>query len=761
LQPTNAKNGSNGQARTRGVLLINVGTPDAATVPAVRRYLREFLSDPMVIQLPPRWKWMQGSLARFIALVRGPRSARKYAEIWTDRGSPMRVIMDDQAAALQKTLPANWRVFTAMRYGQPAIADVLQQIADAGISELVVIPLYPQFSQTTSGTVVQEVYRVLKERALHINTTTHSSWHDDASYVNAQARQLADYITDHNLTPKSAFLLFSAHGLPVSYIERGDPYQRHITNTVRLVRQRLGWPESRCSLAYQSRLGPAEWLKPAAGTVLRELLETGEKQIAVCPISFTVDCLETLEEIGMEYRDFVASRGGTLHLSPALNADDRFINALKNLATRGPQPVLDWGEKHAPLLDFAAEAQPEQDQGLDQLVLLGVSLPSVIGPGQGPELVYTDEDTLACVKKPHDEVHGLLKAIHSEGLVREAFFWNTCHRFECYAWLPSSHGTERDCAVADLRQRLFGAAADSPAINTFFGADAWHHMMRTIAGLNSGLPGDKDVVEQFQTAFRLAESAGAAGVRSRTMVEEAVGVARAVRAETAWGRLDPGYCFAALERIHESLPLKLANCRHVIIGGSTTSRSIIQTLYEHYDVKEPSVTLVYRNHQGGQMKLLRKAVGHGRRLRVQSYNTSEVLAAIADADVLFYGVDRDEPILTAEMLAGLRDFNERPLTIIDFNTNGSTAGVRELPGVTLWDADQLATEVEAYGNTMATREEFPAVVREAEAWITEHRPQGVITSLELPCETDATASSPACQRCGRVMEPEAARRSAT
>jgi hypothetical protein len=146
---------------------------------------------------------------------------------------------------------------------------------------------------------------------------------------------------------------------------------------------------------------------------------------------------------------------------------------------------------------------------------------------------------------------------------------------------------------------------------------------------------------------------------------------------------------------------------------------------------------------------------------VQSYTTPEVLAAIADADVLFYGVDRDEPILTPDMLTGLRDFSERPLTIIDFNTNGSTTGIRDLPGVTLWDADQLAREVDAYGSTMATRDEFPTVVREAEAWITDHRPQGITTQLELPCETDTSASSHACQRCGRVMEPQAARRSAT
>lgn len=746
-------------SRKGGVLLVNVGTPNSPSVADVRKYLCEFLSDPLVIRLPRLMRWFQPTLARLIATRRAPHSAEKYRQIWTDRGSPLKAIMEDQAAALEAQLPAGWRVFSCMRYGQASIGETLRSIAAAGIEEIVVIPLYPQYSGTTTGTVTQELYRALHEAGLHLGVTVRNTWYDDAGYLNAQAHRVADYAREHDLHPDNAVLLFSAHGLPVSYIRAGDPYQEQIVRTVELVRERLGWPEARARLAYQSRLGPSEWLKPDLTATLDALGEAGEKRVLVCPISFTVDCLETLEEIGLRGGEDYARRGGKLYVCPALNDDRRFIGALKHLVFRGSHPVTKWSAGHRPLIQtsrgsgLSDNSKRPGDTGLDRLVMLGVSLPNRIGSGAGPRLVYTDADGLACVKKPHNEVQAFLGELGHDAQVAEAFVWNTCQRFECYVWLRSAQSAaQRDCVVADLRARVFDAAPDE-RVNVLFGSAAWHHLMRTIAGLNSGLPGDKDLVEQFTVAAQLAERANTAGPHLEALLEQATVLARDVREKTAWGRIDPGYCYAALSQVEPRLALKLANCRHVVIGGSATSRSILETLYQQYHVKERQVSLVYRNHQGGQMKQLRKAVGHGRRLRVNSYDEPAVLEAIADADVVYLGIDRTEPVLDAGALRELRDFGERPLTILDFNTAGSTIGLEALAGVTLFSARALEAEVDRFAEALCARDEFPRIVEEAEAWIQQRTPGGVIPSLELPCQNGGATDDahPTCTRCGRMF----------
>ncbi|GAF84013.1 unnamed protein product, partial [marine sediment metagenome] len=233
--------------------------------------------------------------------------------------------MEDQAAALGERLPSGWRVFLGMRYGRPSISDALREIASLGIEELVVVPLYPHFSQTTTGTVVHEMYRVLREEALHINVSARTTWYDDAGYVNGQAHLIADYARSRDLCPSNVFLLISAHGLPASYTRRGDPYARQVHRSVGLIVERLGWPAERHSLAFQSRMGPGEWLKPDLPTALKDLADKGERRVLVCPISFAVDCLDTLEEIHIRAREDFAAMGGELFVCPALNTYGRFI----------------------------------------------------------------------------------------------------------------------------------------------------------------------------------------------------------------------------------------------------------------------------------------------------------------------------------------------------------------------------------------------------------------------------------------------------
>jgi ferrochelatase len=750
--PTSAPNQDTEIAkRQRGVLLVNVGTPDSPDVAGVRRYLAEFLSDPLVIQLPLLMRWLQRPLARLIAWRRAPQSAEKYKLIWTDRGSPLRTIMQDQAAALAQQLPDDWDVFLGMRYGAPSIADALAEIARREITELVVVPLYPQFSRTTTGTVVNEVYRVLKRDALHINVNARTTWHDDAGYLNAQARLIADFAHQRQLAPDSALLLFSAHGLPVSYIERGDPYERQLTQSVRLIAERLGWPSERYDLAYQSRMGPQEWLTPSLTDRLQTLAEAGERQVLVCPISFAADCLETLEEIHLRAAEQFDAAGGTLHVCPALNADPRFIDSMRQLVLRGPRPVVTWSRGHEPLLRPQNSASAA-DPSLDRLVMIGVSMENRVGSGRGPDLAYSDADGLACAKKSHADVESFLSSLRTDANVREAFVWNTCYRFECYVWLESSGRASSECAVAAVRRALFAQEGPGVRVNVLFGRNAWHHLARTIAGLNSGLPGDKDIVAQFRTAFQAAERAQTAGPRAEALVQQAIALAEEVRQETDWGRLDPGYCHAALAQVQAQLPRRLANLRHVVVGGSTTSRSVLDALYTHFDVKEPNVTLVYRTHQGGQMKLLRKAVGRGRRLRVQAYTEPSVQAAIADADVVYFGIDRAEPVLDADAVRALRDLTARPLHIVDFNTAGSTTGLESTPGVRIWTAPQLDIEVAAFADALCGGEEFPRIVSEAEAWIEQRVPAPVAPSVEFPCQHRDDQGHPNCARCGRLLE---------
>ncbi|MEE9296277.1 MAG: ferrochelatase, partial [Phycisphaerae bacterium] len=515
---------------------------------------------------------------------------------------------------------------------------------------------------------------------------------------------------------------------------------------------------------FQSRLGPTRWLGPDTKERLAELAEMGEKRVLVCPISFTVDCLETLEEIGLRYREILAAKGGQLYLCPCLNTYKPFIAALKNLVLHGSQPMTSWGcgtgfpagqvtgWKACPTLLSSASVDESEmettDADLKSLVMIGASLPNRVGTGRGPRLHYSDPDELCCVKKSHEEVHAFLEKIRAEGSVREAFVWNTCHRFEFYGWLKNPEDVpDRECVIGRTWHQLFPEVPDALRVNVLFESQAWHHLMRTVAGLNSGLPGDRDVTAQLQTAQRLADHAGTGGPRSRRLVERAVAMERELRNETAWGRYDPGYCLAAFSRIRKATGLKPAECRYTAIGGSTTSRSVLEMLSDAFDVPKRQMTIVYRGHKGGQMKLLRAAIGNGKRVRVQSYGEPAVIRAIAQSDVVFFGTDRDEPVLDAQSLRQARDFTQRPLIIIDFNTFGSTSGVETIEGVTVWKADRLEQEVGAYADAMCAQEDFIHAAREADAWIESRMPELSTPYFEPPCKRAGGASPPVCRHC--------------
>ncbi len=711
--------------RRTGVLLINLGTPHGPDVRAVRRYLAEFLSDPFVIRLPQGLGWLNGCLGRMIALFRARSSSEMYRKIWTDHGSPLRTITEEQTEALRESLPNGWQAYYAMRYGRPSIGQTLRAIEAAGIEELVVLAMYPHYSGPTTGTALQVLHEHLAQVGHKMHITVRPTWHDDRGYIQAQADLIDQFAGSKHLTPADTFLLFSAHGLPVSYVRRGDPYVEQVVRSVELVRRRLGWPEHRASMAYQSRFGPVKWLSPFTSERLDELAQTGERRILVCPISFTADCLETLEEINLRYRKSVEQAGAELYLCPALNTYKPFIEALKNLTLRGPRPIAEHGPECGPgnkpvprkaVRRGSASEQPD----VGALVMIGASLCGRLGPGQGPRLAYSGAEGFRSVKRPQCEVPNLLRSILSETPIHEAWLWNTCRRMELYGWLDGTGAKNgRADAIIRIRRHIFGhQEPEGIRVNVLYGTDAWHHLLRTAAGLNSDLPGERDVVHQLEAAFRLADRAESAGWFAEGLIANALSLERQLRLDTGWGKFNPDYPFAALNRIVESTNGSLSDCRITVIGGSTTSAGVLRTFTERFDVPSRQLTLLYRGHRhGGQIKILRQAIGRGRRIRVQSYEEQAVLRAVGEADIVVFGVDRDNPVLTLDLLRGGRDWTSRPLTIFDFNLFGSTTGLEALPGVTVYEAPRLEAEVAAFADRMHASDGFAKALQAAEMWI--------------------------------------------
>lgn len=317
-----------------GVLITNLGTPDEPTAAAVRRYLAEFLSDPRVIETPRViwWPILHGIILR----TRPRRSAHAYGKVWTDNGSPLLDITRKQAAAVQEDLgdrvPGPVRVEVAMRYGNPSIPYALERLKQAGIQRLLVFPLYPQYSATTTASTVDAVTSVLRTWRWLPESRVINHYHDDPGYINA----LVESIRNHRASrDKAEKLLFSFHGLPKKYFLSGDPYYCECLKTARLVAEQLELKDEEWQVTFQSRFGLMEWLQPYTDKTLIQWGKSGIGSVdVICP-GFSADCLETLEEINIQNRDFFISNGGK-HYSyiPALNDDGAHISALTDIILR-------------------------------------------------------------------------------------------------------------------------------------------------------------------------------------------------------------------------------------------------------------------------------------------------------------------------------------------------------------------------------------------------------------------------------------------
>jgi protoporphyrin/coproporphyrin ferrochelatase len=316
-----------------GVLLLNLGGPDK--LEDVRPFLYNLFSDPEIIRLPS--PLLQAPLAWLISTLRFKKSQENYKKI--GGGSPLRRITEAQGQALRSQLQQSGHdvnVYVGMRYWNPFTEEAIAQIKRDKIEELVVLPLYPQFSISTTGSSFRLLDRLWQRdpELQKIKYTVVPSWYDNAGYLQAMANLIATKL-DQVKNPSEAYIFFSAHGVPVSYIEEaGDPYQKEIETCAALIMQKLNRPNP-YKLAYQSRVGPVEWLQPYTDVAIVELAEQGVKELVVVPISFVSEHIETLEEIDMEYREIAEHAGiETFARVPAPDTDPAFIQALADVVTK-------------------------------------------------------------------------------------------------------------------------------------------------------------------------------------------------------------------------------------------------------------------------------------------------------------------------------------------------------------------------------------------------------------------------------------------
>lgn len=312
---------------TIGVLLINLGTPDAPEERAVRRYLAEFLSDPRVIELP-KFAW-KPILHGFVLRTRPRRSAEAYNKIWTNEGSPLRVIAHRQAEALRKRLP-RVSIHYAMRYGHPGIAAAMERMAGEGCGRILIAPLYPQYSAATTATANDAVFGALARMRWQPAVRTLPPYYDDPLYIEAVKKNVERQLEALGFEPDR--LLLSFHGMPRRTLELGDPYHCQCQKTARLLGEALG---RRVDVTFQSKFGRAEWLGPATDATLGAYPRQGIKRVAVAAPGFSADCIETLEELGIRgKRTFEHAGGEHFALLDCLNDSRESIAMLERLISR-------------------------------------------------------------------------------------------------------------------------------------------------------------------------------------------------------------------------------------------------------------------------------------------------------------------------------------------------------------------------------------------------------------------------------------------
>jgi ferrochelatase len=329
-----------GSLRRIGIIVTNLGTPDAPTAPALRRYLKQFLGDPRVVEIPrPIW-WL--ILNGIILNTRPAKSAAKYAKVWLeDGGSPLRYWTEQQAKLLAQTLSKDGHepveVAWGMRYGKPSIESAILELRAKGCDRLLFFPMYPQYAASTTASSIDAIADTFRRLRNVPGLRTVRNFHDHPAFISALASNVRKHWSQHGRPDK---LVMSFHGVPRYTLDKGDPYHCECLKTGRLLADALGLKPEEWIVTFQSLFGRAEWIKPYTEPTVRELAKTGTRRIdVICP-GFPADCLETIEEIGMEVRDAFLEEGGeTYHYIPALNGGEEWIAAMAQIAN---EQLLGW-----------------------------------------------------------------------------------------------------------------------------------------------------------------------------------------------------------------------------------------------------------------------------------------------------------------------------------------------------------------------------------------------------------------------------------
>lgn len=353
---------THGNVAKTAIALVNLGTPDEPTAPALRRYLKQFLSDPRVVEIPQAawWPILNGIILPF----RSRKSAEKYASIWSSEGSPLRVHTQKQAALLRGYLGERGHqveVVYAMRYGNPSLPEVLDKLKADSCDRILVLPAYPQYSGTTTASIFDTVFKhyARVRNVPELRFVKH--YHDHEAYILALKKSVNEYWDTHGRPEK---LIMSFHGVPKRTLLLGDPYHCESHKTARLLAAQLCLPPDQYVVTFQSRFGKAEWLQPYTAPTLHKLAKEGVGRVdVICP-GFTSDCLETLEEIGIEAkRDFLTAGGKEFHYIPCLNEAPFWISALADIAE---QHLVGWPTMLTPQMreDLKQEAETGRKQAL-------------------------------------------------------------------------------------------------------------------------------------------------------------------------------------------------------------------------------------------------------------------------------------------------------------------------------------------------------------------------------------------------------------
>jgi len=319
-----------GASPRQGILLCNLGTPDAPRPTELRRYLKEFLSDPRVVEFPRLLWWMILNL--IILRIRPRRSAKLYQSVWTDAGSPLMMYSQGQVKAVKQRLAekhGDIPVVLGMRYGNPSMDSAIKELTDQNVRDIIVLPLYPQYAGATTGSTFDAIAKTFTQLRWVPELQFINGYHKSDAYIEALCSTIKYHTEQHGQPDK---LIFSYHGTPERYLKNGDPYHCFCHQTTRLVCEKMGLDKERVMTTFQSRFGREPWLQPYTDKTLKQLPEDGVKHVAVICPGFSSDCLETIEEINMEAREsFLESGGEHFHYIPCLNDDPVHIDALVSI----------------------------------------------------------------------------------------------------------------------------------------------------------------------------------------------------------------------------------------------------------------------------------------------------------------------------------------------------------------------------------------------------------------------------------------------